>query len=58
MSTETEKIKHCCSMENEALKAHLEYCDSPSKTENQKHHCYRHAAWHSGRRARRCAAAS
>ena len=36
MSTEKEKTKACCSKENEALKEHLEYCDSPSKTEEQK----------------------
>jgi hypothetical protein len=58
MSTAKEKTKACCSKENEALKAHLEHCDSPVKTEEEKHHCYRHAAWHSGRRAKRCATAS
>lgn len=58
MSTEKEKTKACCSKENEALRAHLEHCDSPTKTEEQKHHCYRHAAWHSGRRAKRCATSS
>lgn len=55
MSTHKDKVKECCSNEHAKLKEHLKHCDSPSRTEEQKHHCYRHAAWHSGRRAKKCA---
>lgn len=58
MHTDNEKIKACCSQEHERLKEHLAYCDSPSRTEEQKHHCYRFAAWQSGRRAKRCTQSS
>jgi hypothetical protein len=54
MAIDKDKAKTCCSAERERLKTHLEYCESPSRTEEQKHHCYRFAAWKSGRRAKRC----
>ncbi len=54
METDKKHAKACCSMEHDKLKAHLNYCDSPSRTEEQKHHCYRYAAWQSGRRAKKC----
>jgi hypothetical protein len=54
MAMDKKRAKACCSKENEALKNHLAYCDTSSRTEEQKHHCYRFAAWQSGRRARRC----
>jgi hypothetical protein len=54
MAIDKEKAKACCSKEHDRLKEHLEYCDSPSRTEEQKHHCYRFAAWQSGRRAQNC----
>ena len=54
--TSKEKAKECCQREFEQLVEHLKYCNSPSRTSDQKHHCYRFAAWHSGRRARKCIA--
>jgi hypothetical protein len=54
METDKKHAKACCSMAHDKLKAHLNYCDSPSRTEEQKHHCYRYAAWQSGRRAKKC----
>jgi hypothetical protein len=58
METDKKHAKACCSMENDRLKEHLNYCDSPSRTEEQKHHCYRYAAWQSGRRAKKCVTTS
>ena len=58
MTIEKEQAKACCAKEHERLKDHLAHCDSPSRTEEQKHHCYRFAAWQSGRRAKRCTQAS
>jgi hypothetical protein len=58
METDKTRAKACCSMEHDKLKAHLKYCDSPSRTEEQKHHCYRYAAWQSGRRAKKCVTTS
>ncbi|MGD9331200.1 MAG: hypothetical protein PVJ53_07800 [Desulfobacterales bacterium] len=54
MSNDKDKTKACCSTEHERLKEHLKHCDSPSRTDEQKHRCYRFAAWHSGRRAKKC----
>jgi hypothetical protein len=54
MAIDKENVKACCSKAHDRLKNHLAYCDSPSRTEEQKHHCYRFAAWQSGRRAKQC----
>jgi len=56
MAIDKEKTKACCSKERDRLAEHLSHCDSPVKTDEERHHCYRFAAWQSGRRARRCAA--
>lgn len=45
----------CCDKAHEKLVDDLKHCDAPSLTPEEKHHCYRHAAWRSGRKARRCA---
>ena len=58
MTINREKARACCAKERHRLKAHLVYCDNPSRTEEQKHHCYRFAAWQSGRRAKHCTEAS
>ena len=58
MASDKDKAKACCSEEYDRLKEHLAYCDNPSRTEEQKHHCYRFAAWQSGRRAKHCTRAS
>lgn len=56
MTTENKlRDKVCCSQAHEKLVKDLEHCDSPALTPEEKHHCYRHAAWRSGRQARRCA---
>ena len=49
-----EKAKECCRKEHEKLVEHLDHCDASSQTDTQRHHCYRHAAWRSGRQARKC----
>ena len=51
-----DKAKECCRREHQKLKDHLDHCDAAAQNENQRHHCYRHAAWHSGHQARRCIA--
>ena len=58
MAIDRKRTKACCSREHERVKDEIAYCDSYSRTEEQKHHCYRFAAWQSGRRARRCAESS
>jgi hypothetical protein len=55
MATHKEHAKACCTREHERVKKELANCDSSSRTEEQKHHCYRFTAWQSGRRAKRCA---
>lgn len=55
MAMNRKRAKACCSRERERVKSELAYCDSHSRTEEQKHRCYRFTAWHSGRRAKRCA---
>ena len=45
----------CCKKAHEQLVKDLHHCDAPALTPDEKHHCYRHAAWRSGRQARRCA---
>lgn len=55
MAHEKDRLKECCSKEHERVKEDVAYCDSHSRTEEQKHHCYKFAAWQSGRRAKRCA---
>ena len=52
--SDKEKLRECCRRERENLADHLDHCDMASQTVKQRHHCYRHAAWQSGRRARRC----
>jgi hypothetical protein len=52
--TDKEKAKQCCRQAHEKLLEHLEHCDTSAQNENQRHHCYRHAAWQSGRQARKC----
>ena len=58
MASDKNSAKACCSKEHHRLREHLNYCDSPSRTEEEKHHCYRFAAWQSGRRAKNCVKAS
>ena len=58
MAIDKKSAKACCSKEHDRLKEHLEFCDNPSRTEEQKHHCYRFAAWQSGRRVKHCAKTS
>lgn len=55
MTEDKARLKECCKKEHERVKDDVEYCDIHSRTEEQKHHCYRFAAWQSGRRAKRCA---
>lgn len=57
MAIDRKRARDCCSKEYQTLTNHLSYCDSPSRTEEQKHRCYRFAAWQSGRRAKRCISA-
>jgi len=58
MANDKEKTKACCAKERERLAEHIAHCDSPTKSADERHHCYRFAAWQSGRRTRRCAAKS
>ena len=51
----TSRAKASCDQAHQKLVKDLEHCDSPALTPDEKHHCYRHAAWRSGRQARRCA---
>ena len=52
--SDRDKAKACCNEEYEKLVEHLKHCDASSQTETQRHHCYRHAAWRSGRQTRKC----
>ncbi|MDJ0804150.1 MAG: hypothetical protein QNI89_08675 [Desulfobacterales bacterium] len=55
---ETAHVKLCCDRAHRQLVKDLWHCDAPALTPKQKHRCYRHAAWRSGRKARRCASES
>lgn len=56
MTTEDKsRAQACCKQTHEQLVKDLQHCDAPALTPEEKHHCYRHAAWRSGRQARRCA---
>jgi hypothetical protein len=56
MTTEDKsRAKACCSKAHQKLVDDLRHCDAPALTPEEKHRCYRHAAWRSGRQARRCA---
>ena len=52
--TDKDKAKECCRQAHEQLVDHLDHCDTAASSVSQRHHCYRHAAWQSGRKARRC----
>lgn len=52
--SDKEKMKDCCRKAHDKLIDHLQHCDTASQSAEQKHHCYRHAAWQSGRQSRRC----
>jgi hypothetical protein len=52
--TEKNKARECCRQAQEQLVDHLDHCDTNARSVSQRHHCYRHAAWQSGRKARRC----
>ncbi len=51
---EKSRAKACCVKAHQQLVKDLEHCDSPALTPEEKHRCYRHSAWRSGRQARRC----
>lgn len=55
MAIDKKRARTCCSREQVRLKDELTYCENHSRTEEQKHHCYRFTAWQSGRRTKRCA---
>lgn len=48
------KAKRCCSQEHEQLVRRLGFCEMGSKTDSERHDCYRRAAKVSGARAKRC----
>jgi len=49
-----DKTKACCRQEHEKLVDHVKHCDNAAQSDNQRRHCRRHAAWRSGRQARKC----
>ena len=48
------KAKRCCSREKVRLVEHLDACDARPGGTAARRRCYRIAAKHSGRRARKC----
>ncbi len=52
------KAKRCCTMAHERLMHQLGSCEMGSDSSDEKHACYRQAAKASGRRAKKCIAAS
>lgn len=50
-----QKTRQCCARERKRLMDQLDACERRSKTQDERHRCYRIAARASGHRTKRCA---